>query len=225
MPLSLGRTLCANSAERQPRSALCLGEPRSTKPTERKRHRPIFAIFRSERRKVVLGKADGPGTSFRPDCAGIRCLPSHPRFGARRSAASSQIDQRPPLSSLSVLPANQLRTGAFGRSILARSISARDQTSPAPSVSAEPIEQQSGGRSIPRNRPRRRIGPSLGDPWHDRGRRSRAAGASGMRPLGRLSPIPLGTLLSRFHLQPFFGGNTFLSVSSPLGRRTRGDRT
>src|SRR5204862_3133398 len=87
--------------------------------------------------KWFLGKADGPGTSFRPDCAGIRCLPSHPRFGARRSAASSQIDQRPPLSSLSVLPANQLRTGAFGRSILARSISARDQTSPAPSVSAE----------------------------------------------------------------------------------------
>jgi len=107
--LSLGRTLCANSAERQPRSALCLGEPRSTKPTERKRHRPIFAIFRSERRNVVLGKADGPGTSFRPDCAGIGCLPSHPRFGAHWSAASSQIDQRPPLSNLSVLPGNQLQ--------------------------------------------------------------------------------------------------------------------
>ena len=189
------------------------------------RHRRNFAIFPSECRKVVLGKANGPGTWFRPDCAGIRCLPSHPRFGARRSAASSQIDQRPPVSRLPVLPGSQLRTGALRRSILARSISARDQISPAPSVSAEPIKQQSGGRSIPRNRPRRRIGPSLGDPWHDRGRRSRAAGASGMRPLGRLSPIPLGTLLSRFHLQPFFGGNTFLSVSSPLGRRTRGDRT
>ena len=122
--------------------------------------------------KWFLGKADGPGTSFRPDCAGIRCLPSHPRFGARRSAASSQIDQRPPLSSLSVLPANQLRTGAFGRSILARSISARDQVSPAPSVSAEPIEQQSRGRSPPRSLPLRRIGPSLGDPCRDRGRRS-----------------------------------------------------
>jgi|GraSoiStandDraft_42_1057292.scaffolds.fasta_scaffold40417_3 hypothetical protein len=93
MPLSLGRNLCVNSAERQPRSALSLGEPRSTEPTERKRHRPIFAIFRSERRKVVLGKADGPGTSFRPDCAGIGCLPSHPRFGAHWGAASSQIDQ------------------------------------------------------------------------------------------------------------------------------------
>jgi len=41
---------------------------------------------------------------------------------------------------------------------LARSISARDQISSAPSVSAEPIEQQSGDRSIPRSRPRRRIG-------------------------------------------------------------------
>ena len=175
MPLSLGRTLCANSAERQPRSALCLGEPRSTKPTERERHRPIFAIFRWERRNVVLWKADGPGTSFRPDCAGIGCLPSRPRFGAHWSAASSQIDQRPPLSNLSVLPGNQLRTGAFGPSILARSISAQDPISPAPSVSAEPIEQQSGGRSIPRSRPRRPIGPLVGDPWRDRGRRSCAA--------------------------------------------------
>jgi len=140
--------------------------------------------------KWFLGKADGPGTSFRPDCAGIRCLPSHPRFGARRSAASSQIDQRPPLSSLSVLPANQLRAGAFGRSILARSISARDQTSPAPSVSAEPIEQQSGDHSIPRNRPRCRIGPSLGDPCRNRGCRSWAAGASGMTPqiAGTMAP-------------------------------------
>ena len=132
--------------------------------------------------KWFLGKADGPGTSFRPDCAGIRCLPSHPRFGARRSAASSQIDQRPPLSSLSVLPANQLRTGAFGRSILARSISARDQISSAPSVSAEPIEQQSGGRSIPRSRPLPRVGPLVGDPWRDRGRRSWAIGAKGLMP-------------------------------------------
>jgi hypothetical protein len=41
------------------------------------RHRRNFAIFRSECWKVVLGKANGPGTSFRPDCAGIRCLPSH----------------------------------------------------------------------------------------------------------------------------------------------------
>ena len=32
MPLSLGRNLCVNSAERQPRSALSLGEPRSTEP-------------------------------------------------------------------------------------------------------------------------------------------------------------------------------------------------
>jgi hypothetical protein len=187
--LSLGRTLCANSAER-PRSALCLGEPRSTKPTERERHRPIFAIFRWERRNVVLWKADGPGTSFRPDCAGIGCLPSRPRFGAHWSVASSQIDQRPPLSNLSVLPGNQLRTGAFGPSILARSISARDPISPAPSVSAEPIEQQSGGRSIPRNCPRRPIGPSLGDPCRDRDCRSWAAGVSGMTPqfAGTMAP-------------------------------------
>ena len=151
--------------------------------------------------KWFLGKADGPGTSFRPDCAGIRCLPSHPRFGARRSAASSQIDQRPPLSSLSVLPANQLRTGAFGRSILARSISARDQTSPAPSVSAEPIEQQSGDHSIPRNRPRCRIGPSLGDPCRNRGCRSWAAGASGMTPQIAGTPIAVrsGRLASAGH--------------------------
>src|SRR5205085_1136105 len=76
--------------------------------------------------------------------------------------------------------------GALGRSILARSISARDQISSAPSVSAEPIEQQSGGRSIPRNRPRCRIGASLGDPWRDlwrdRGRRSWAVGAKGLMP-------------------------------------------
>ena len=190
MPLSLGRTLCANSAERQPRSALCLGEPRSTKPTERERHRPIFAIFRWERRNVVLWKADGPGTSFRPDCAGIGCLPSRPRFGAHWSAASSQIDQRPPLSNLSVLPGNQLRTGAFGPSILARSISAWDPISPAPSVSAEPIEQQSGSRSIPRDRPRRPIGPSLGYPCADRDCRSWAAGVSGMTPrfAGTMAP-------------------------------------
>ena len=143
MPLSLGRTLCANSAER-PRSALCLGEPRSTKPTERERHRPIFAIFRWERRNVVLWKADGPGTSFRPDCAGIGCLPSRPRFGAHWSAASSQIDQRPPLSNLSVLPGNQLRTGAFGPSILARSISA-----PGPNI-AGTVGQRGANRATKR---------------------------------------------------------------------------
>ena len=54
---------------------------------------------------------------------------------------------------------------------LARSISAGDQISPAPSVSAEPIEQQSGDHSIPRSRPLRRVGPLAGDPWSDRGRR------------------------------------------------------
>ncbi len=189
MPLSLGRNLCVNSAERQPRSALSLGEPRSTEPTERKRHRPIFAIFRSERRKVVLGKADGPGTSFRPDCAGIGCLPSHPRFGAHWGAASSQIDQS---RRFPICPYCQEISFELAHSDQAfwRGISARDPISPAPSVSAEPIEQQSGGRSIPRNCPRRPIGPSLGDPCRDRDCRSWAAGVSGMTPqfAGTMAP-------------------------------------
>lgn len=43
---------------------------------------------------------------------GIRCLPSHPCFRARRSAASNQIDQRPSVSRLPVLPGNQLPPGA-----------------------------------------------------------------------------------------------------------------
>jgi hypothetical protein len=73
---------------------------------------------------------------------------------------------------------------------LARSISAWDPISPAPSVSAEPIEQQSGSRSIPRDRPRRPIGPSLGYPCGDRDCRSWAAGVSGMTPrfAGTMAP-------------------------------------